>query len=577
MGVKERRTLHIERITISGFRGLETTVPLTKGLTLIAGANNAGKTSVIDALRCSLLPFNERQGDRRVGIDDFSHASKKEDKRSRLEITTDIVGIKPVDSGRLISTLTDTSCPGSGRITLRSEIASSGRPRTRYFGGEFGQNDLEAIARESVRFIFLPALRDAEADLRPGFANRLSSLLASFAPEDHSDREELVKIIQDANEALAKVDAVKRSATAVQDRLTGITGEGPFAQKTQMGFSEARFDRIVGNLQAMLGGSNPIQLADNGLGYNNLLYIAVILAAIQSDKTVPLTVLLIEEPEAHLHPQLQSRLLEYLESLTSENTQVIVTTHSPQFASTADLGRVTVLSKLRDGEPTEARHLANIDVTEKELAHLGRFLDVTKSAILFAEGVILVEGIAEQLVMPQLANRLGMSLSEKGIQVISVDGLAFGPFAKLFGIKGLPSKCAIVSDSDPSEDEEGNQISRSATAEYLTNFESPQHQVNLATKTFEWDLAYVNFAKPQILIEALKNIRPQVGSKLQEQIKDKTFTSADAFADEFLRRVTAYKGVFAQELAAVLAMNSQADFSVPQYLQKTLEWVTSGN
>ena len=204
--------------------------------------------------------------------------------------------------------------------------------------------------------------------------------------------------------ALSKVNAVKQSAAAVQSRLTDITGKGPFEQSAYMGFSEARYERIIGNLQAMLGGKNPVQLAENGLGYNNLLYIAVILAAIQSDETVPLTVLLIEEPEAHLHPQLQSRLLEYLESLTSEKTQVIVTTHSPQFASTAELSRVTVLSRSADGLPPEARHLTQISATPKEIAHLGRFLDVTKSALLFAEGVILVEGIAEQLLMPQLAN-----------------------------------------------------------------------------------------------------------------------------------------------------------------------------
>lgn len=565
--------MHIDRIKISGFRGLDTSVSLSEGLALIAGANNAGKSSVIDALRCSLLPFNERQGDRWVGISDFSHASDDGVKRTLLEITVDLVGIKPTDSGRLISVLSPSSGAGTGRITLRSELTGSGRPRTRYFGGDFGQNEVEAIARESIRFVFLPALRDAEADLRPGLGNRLSSLLSSFAPEDHEDREELVEIIREANEALANVGAVKRSADAVQTGLTGITGQGPFTQKARMGFSEARYERIVGNLQAMLGGNNPVQLAENGLGYNNLLYIAVILAAIQSDETVPLTVLLIEEPEAHLHPQLQSRLLEYLESLTSDNTQVIVTTHSPQFASTADLGRVTVLSRPNEGEPPEARHLASIDATKKELAHLGRFLDVTKSALLFAEGVILVEGIAEQLVMPQLASRLGLSLSEKGIQVVSVDGLAFAPFAKLFGENGLAYKCAIVSDSDPTQDEDGNEIPRSATAESLGKYDSHQHQVNLAEKTFEWDLAYANFSTPTLMTAALKNIRPIVGATVENQ----TFSSADEFADEILRRVTAYKGPFAQELAAVLAGNPGVDFSVPPYLEATLKWVTSEN
>ena len=359
---------------------------------------------MIDAVRCALLPFNERQGDWWVGNSDFSHLSAAENVQPPIEITVELAGIRPQDSGRLISVLSPTSGAGTGKLMLRSDLTPTGRLRTRYLGGDFGQNEVESIAREAIRFVYLPALRDAEADLRPGLGNRLTTLLSSFAPDGHPDRIELVRIIEEANMALSKVNAVKQSAAAVQSRLTDITGKGPFEQSAYMGFSEARYERIIGNLQAMLGGKNPVQLAENGLGYNNLLYIAVILAAIQSDETVPLTVLLIEEPEAHLHPQLQSRLLEYLESLTSEKTQVIVTTHSPQFASTAELSRVTVLSRSADGLPPEARHLTQISATPKEIAHLGRFLDVTKSALLFAEGVILVEGIAEQLLMPQLAN-----------------------------------------------------------------------------------------------------------------------------------------------------------------------------
>jgi putative ATP-dependent endonuclease of OLD family len=565
--------LHIKRVSISGFRGLETSVSLTQGLALIAGANNAGKSSVIDAIRCALLPFNERQGDRWIGNSDFSHLAAAATVHPPIEITLEISGIKPQDSGRLISVLSPASGAGTGRILLRSESTVNGRPRTRYMGGDFGQNEVESIAREAVRFVYLPALRDAEADLRPGLGNRLTTLLSSFAPDGHPDRIELVRIIEEANAALSKVEAVKQSADAVQSRLTDITGKGPFEQSAHMGFSEARYERIIGNLQAMLGGKNPVQLAENGLGYNNLLYIAVILAAIQSDETVPLTVLLIEEPEAHLHPQLQSRLLEYLESLTSEKTQVIVTTHSPQFASTAELSRVTVLSRSADGLPPEARHLNQISATPKEIAHLGRFLDVTKSALLFAEGVILVEGIAEQLLMPQLANRLGLSLSELGIQVVSVDGLAFAPFAKLFSPQALTCRCAIVSDSDPAIDEEGNEIPTSATADSLARFVSDQHQVRLAEKTFEWDLAHANYDNPELILKALKAVRPVIGEKVASTV----FASSEEFADELLFRVKAYKGPFAQELASVLSENTKIAFSVPAYIEETLKWVIGDN
>lgn len=209
---------------------------------------------------------------------------------------------------------------------------------------------------------------------------------------------------------------------------------------------------------------------------------------------------------------------------------------------------------------------------KKEVAHLGRFLDVTKSALLFAEAVVLVEGIAEQLVIPEIAARLGLSLSERGVQVVSVDGLAFTPFVKLFGPKGLRGKCAIVSDSDPRIDKKGNSIPVSAVAEGLKGHESAQHKVQLAQKTFEWDLAFANFHSKELILEALKEVRPLVG----KEVENETFASAAAFADAVLSRVEDHKGRFAQELAAMLSTRPLVKFVVPAYLQTTLEWVTDG-
>lgn len=552
---------------------METSVPISEGLALIAGPNNAGKTSVIDAIRAVLLPFSERQGDRWVGPSDFTRSGGVGlEVPAPVEIVLDIQGIEPENAGQLISILAPTSGPGAGRLTLRSELAGNGRSKTRYLGGDLGQNDVESIAKEALRFVYLPALRDAESDLRPGLSNRLSSLISAFAPAGHSDREELVRIISEANEALGQVGAVKQSAAAVQSRMGDITGSGPYQQASHLAFSEARYERIIGNLQAMLGGQTPTQLAENGLGYNNLLYVAVVLAAIESDDTVPLTVVLIEEPEAHLHPQLQSRLLEYLKNLTSSKIQVIVTTHSPQFASSAELHRLTILAKTSGTLSSQARHLGELSATKKEVDHLGRFLDVTKSALLFAEAIVLVEGIAEQLIMPELASRLGLSLSERGVQVVSVDGLAFTPFVKLFGPTGLPGKCAIVSDSDPRIDKNGNEIPVSAVAESLKEHESAQHKVELAQKTFEWDLAYANFDSKDLILSALKEVRPLVG----KEVENKAFATAVEFADEILTRVEDHKGRFAQELASVLSSRPTVKFVVPGYLESALRWITDG-
>lgn len=124
-------------------------------------------------------------------------------------------------------------------------------------------------------------------------------------------------------------------------------------------FSEVNFSKIVEGLRLLffpdLTQAEAAQfrsLEENSLGYNNLLYIASILAELtleadddRGEKTY-LRLLLIEEPEAHLHPQLQIRLLRHLESVAeARGMQVIVTTHSTVISSAVSINNVIHVSR----------------------------------------------------------------------------------------------------------------------------------------------------------------------------------------------------------------------------------------
>jgi putative ATP-dependent endonuclease of OLD family len=563
--------MHITKISIAGFRGIESVIEVAAPLSLIVGPNNAGKSSVIDAVRTVLQPFAEGLGNRWISPSDFTRVPDGKDHRE-IEISIEFAGVAAHQRGRLISILAPSVAEDAARLSLHSRLAVDGRPVTRWHGGDLNDNEVESIAKEALRFIYLPALRDATADLRPGQNNRLSNLVSAYAPPKHEDRDSLVAIMAAANLELAKIPAILSSARAIQTRLTGVTGRGPYAHQSSLQFSDPRYERIVSSLQALAGGMDPATLAENGLGYNNLVYVSVLLAVLETENDLALNVLLVEEPESHLHPQLQTLLLQYLEQLSDTSTQVIATTHSPQFASSAKVERITVLRPPGTNTPTTAHLLARAPLNARAFSHLRRFLDVTKSMMLFSEAVILVEGVAELLLLPALAAREGYSLAEQGVTVVSVDGLAFDAFISIFESGGVPIRCAVVSDSDSraveSSDDDGDDLvwQQSHTAAALAARASDSITIHLAQRTFEWDLARANFDRPDALILALKRVKPIVGARIDTT----TFASADMFADALLKAVKNVKGRFAQELADVLDTRPDLVVVVPAYLRDAL-------
>lgn len=566
--------MYVERLDIDGFRNCCDSVNFDPSLTLLLGENNAGKTNVIDALRLALI--SEMGSDRlRPQLSDFARGADGKRTAEEFSVTTVLAGLTVKEQGQMSLALAPTTEGyGKARIGLRARVGPDEEVTWHRFGGDFDSPDVEQRALNAVNHTYLPPLRDAGSDLQPGRTNRLARLLHVLTPEQ-SDRDPLVKIAQDANKELAANPKVRRAVELVQGVLDEMTLEG-HRQESDIAFADAEFAALVRQLLARLGETRARELTESGLGYQNLLYMAVLLAhlAETDPKQVPLRVLLVEEPEAHLHPQLQDLLLRYLQepSTTATKRQVIVTSNSPQFAAAADLSRLVVVTRAR-GAPRAAAHaVRDIEMTDAERAHVRRFLDVTKAALFFARGVILVEGVSEQLLLPHLARMVGRNLADSGVTVINVGGVAFSHFARLFADRALPIRCAIVSDGDADPtvpDVDNPHLQPNQRGMNVLALRGGNVDVRLADVTLEWDLARAQPRDP-LLVETMTLVHPRSGADLAA----KTELSATAWATEFRDKLTE-KAVFAQELAATLDADRKKKLAVPDYLKRAIEHVTA--
>jgi len=151
---------------------------------------------------------------------------------------------------------------------------------------------------------------------------------------------------------------------------------------------------------------------------------------------------LIEELEAHLHPQAQLRLISYLQNEYSENeVQIIISTHSPILASKINLknGHGYDLTEEKTG------------LQKGDYLFLQRFLDSTKANLFFAKGITMVEGDAENILVPVIAEILGFPLEKYGISIVNVGSTAFLRYSHIMvradgSTIGIP--VSVVTDCD---------------------------------------------------------------------------------------------------------------------------------
>lgn len=594
--------MHISQLIISNFRVFnEITLSFNKGVNILIGENNSGKTAIIDALRICL---GYGKSDNSIFIQESDiHVNKLDPNQKNKEIRFDMVfemdDTKPIERQCFYDFISqDPKNPDKQTIQIHLKFIFEESGKKKYFkrivwGGDNEGQQIPYEALQEIFFTYLSPLRDAISGLRPySYDNKTAQLFNQLTkynkagenvPLTPSKKKELANNLYSVFESDAHdwKHILNAGRGKVNDHLdgTGITRKHP---NIDMSYVGREYSDVVRGIELrspvyeveVLGGKEQkyFEIFQNGLGENNLIYASVILGDLinrcEDDELEIYNALLVEEPEAHLHPQYQNTFFEYINKLETKGLQVFITSHSPTITAKSDIDNITVLKK----KNSEVKAFSFKDLNKEDFSltnrkHLRKFLDTTKAQMFFANGAILVEGIAEAILIPLLSSKFivepKIDLEKNGIEMVNVGGVAFEHFGKLYNNeddkKRLLTKCAIITDSDPQADD-----SVSDRAQKAKGLEKYNLCVGLAPKTLEYDLFEASNANKVIMRNVYRAMHPQT-----EDIK------GDFDADTLMNKLKSNKDKAEFALQLYDKLLEEDSFDVPAYITDAIRFVVS--
>mgnify|MGYP000994642212 CR=1 FL=1 len=455
------------------------------------------------------------------------------------------------------------------------------------FGGGRPSNECESWLLQMLRVEILDALRDAERELVAGGEQRLLfRVLRQSGDSRYTNVKRLISELKNAIDTDPSLAAIKEEVQALLKLVSLSTPDEDHSIGLQfVAIEAAEILKKIG----MTYGANPITVARNGLGRNNLLYLALVLSQLAKptnitagdDAFVCFRLIGIEEPEAHLHPHLQDHLARNIEDIRKEyadSLQLILTSHSTHVATKLSLQNTVVLFR-RDSDDSLTAHyiLDGIDPVKdrNSVRFLNLYLDATKSRMFFARRIILVEGIAEQVIIPILFEQsTNQTLESIGCAIINVNGVAFRHFLALVK-NSFFKKCVVLTDSDSGTKAENRADS------LRVDFKSiPRIDIQVTTEsTFEKDLISSNRSGDgkELLFNALSMAKPHNGPKLKA-----TTGAKDIEIEVFFAEIEDYKAEFAFSLMSALnderesaekEKRSPKKLAIPDYISQAFNFI----
>lgn len=578
--------MHIRSIEIKNFRNFhDFKINFNEGFQTIIGENNIGKSNLYWAIRLVLdknLSYNSRNLEEK-DFHDFADLNVDMYSSISIELYGDNLASMP--NLHALKT-TDNTVRISYLYAHKSKLIQTDETfdkiditdfQWRLYGGGEGFN-LEEISTlnqitfrdiEGINLYYISGFRNINSDLFGGSKSLLSEYCKSRT-DTKSELESVKNILTETSDHLNTLDFIPEISEAVKSKNKEIAGSF-FTFPVSLGFINSNDNEVWNHLKLFFNpksGKN-IPVSVLGLGQKNLLYLSLFLSRlINEQNSYEVNILLIEEPEAHLHPQLQKILFSNLSGLM--NTQVFMSSHSTHIASDCNFKNLNIIYNNPDRIVKSFSPFIGVKENKKEQREellLKRYLDATRSELFFSTSVIFVEGVAEQFIIPAIAKQLyGINLTEYNISVVPIHSRYFDPFLKLFQPNKLElTACAII-DGDSKEHEDDESTTAVANAK---SFEVENRVLVFeGTDTLEVDL----FSTRTINIEYLKGCFTNLGhTKSHENL----MATENNWSEELLKRVdgTVKKGRFAQELAILI----DKDFIVPIYIKDALEFIFNQN
>lgn len=496
------KSLFISRVKIKNYRNFKDVDVRLGHKQIIIGENNVGKTNFLKALQLILDPTLSDE-DRMLEESDFNDTLVNP-MENKEEIVIEVYIENYSNNKTILTVFQDATVKNEkGKEVLKLTyrffpyIDDAGNIEYQYniFKGNDETKKFGSYERKYLNLKVIKALRDVESEIRNSRTSPIQRMLKDYAI-DKNDLERIAEEYRKNGEEILNLDELVDLTNNINKRFGAILGNDDFDVSLQA--MEISPGRVLSSLKLLMAQRNT---SDISLGLNNILYISMILQMLQ-DKTVPslikedkynelivlaggeivkdtyeqsqnrnyflkerisdvqhkklysfmsknmpisnaVTILAIEEPEAHLHP-VNQRLI-YKDVIQNSNNSVLLTTHSTHITAIAPINSIVHLHN--DGtKGTEIHATAAMPMDEGEFLDVERYLDVKRGEIYLGKAVLLVEGIAEEYLVPRFAELLGKPLDEKGIIVCNINCTNFTPYVKLLHSLAIPY--AVITDGD---------------------------------------------------------------------------------------------------------------------------------